>query len=83
MKKAWRLHTSYGTTYIVLFLENGRYLEYYKESDKVRGFKFSEWLEGVPQGICTRLNEDLKSKGEYTKYIEGINTTPTIRFCEL
>jgi len=75
MKKAWRTETRYGTCFIVLYSENGKELDIYKEFDekwnemRPKGFTFKEWLNIVPQKICGKLNKALRENGEYTDYI--------------
>ena len=76
MKKAWRLKASYGVNYVVLYSENGKELDYYKESNsrgeiRAKAFTFADWLATIPQGIANRLNEELKNKGEYAQFIEN------------
>lgn len=78
MKKAWRTVSSYGSTYIVLYAENGKLLNYYKESTyngeiAIRTFSFKEWNEMIPQKIKGRLNDELMKRGEFTKFIEKKN----------
>lgn len=78
MKKAWRTISSYGSTFIVLYAENGKCLDYYKESTfngdiAPRAFSFKEWNEMIPQKIKGRLNDELLKKGEFTEFIERRN----------
>lgn len=78
MKKAWRTISSYGSIFIVLYAENGRLLDYYKESTyngdiATRAFSFKEWSEEIPQKIKERLNGELMKIGEFTKFIERRN----------
>ena len=78
MKKAWRTISSYGSTFIVLFAENGKCLDFYKESTckgdiAPRAFSFKEWSEEIPQKIKERLNGELIEIGEFTKFIERGN----------
>lgn len=78
MKKAWRTENRYGTCYIVLYSEDGRELDIYKEFDnkwheeRAKGFTFGDWLERKPQTICGNLNNELRAKGEFTDYINII-----------
>ena len=74
MKKAWRIEAQYGSTFIVLFSESGKIIDYYRESTctgmvKPRAFSFLEYDKGVPQNIMGRLNKGLCSIGEYTNFI--------------
>ena len=76
MKKAWRLKAGYGMNYLVLYSEDGKELDYYKESNgqgeiKPRAFTFREWLDAVPQLIANRLNAELKDKDLYAQFIEN------------
>ena len=75
MKKAWRIKASYGSTYVILYAEDGRELDIYKESTCMgiiapRGFSFMEYNQGIPQKIAETLNNGLKKCGVYTDFIE-------------
>ena len=75
MKKAWRLKASYGSQYVVLYAEDGRELDIYKESTCMgmiapRAFSFMEYNQGIPQKIAETLNNGLKKYGVYTDFIE-------------
>lgn len=75
MKKAWRIKASYGSNYIVLYAEDGRELDIYKESTCMgmiapRAFSFTEYNQGIPQKIAETLNNGLKKCGVYTDFIE-------------
>lgn len=75
MKKAWRIKASYGSQYVVLYAEDGRELDIYKESTCMgmiapRAFSFIEYNQGVPQKIAETLNNKLKEFGVYTDFIE-------------
>jgi len=75
MKKAWRIKASYGSNYIVLYAEDGREIDRYKESTCTgmiapRMFSFMEYNQGIPQKIAETLNNRLKKYGLYTDFIE-------------
>ena len=71
----WRIKTSYGSNFIVLYSKDGRELEIYKESTSMgmvapRAFSFMEYNQGIPQKIAETLNNGLKKHGRYTDFIE-------------
>ena len=75
MKKAWRIKSSYGSNYIILYAEDGREIDIYKESTCMgmiapRGFSFREYNQVIPQKIAENLNNGLKKCGVYTDFIE-------------
>ena len=75
MKKAWRIKASYGSNYIILYAEDGREIDRYKESTCMgmiapRMFSFMEYNQGIPQKIAETLNNGLKKYGVYTDFIE-------------
>ena len=75
MKQAWRIKASYGSNFIVLYAEDGRELDIYKESTCMgmvapRTFTFMEYNQGIPQKIAETLNNGLKKHGRYTDFIE-------------
>lgn len=76
MKKAWRLKASYGVNFVVLYSEDGKELDYYKEPNnkgemRAKAFTFAQWLSAIPQEIENKLNEELKNRGEYARFIEN------------
>lgn len=79
MKKAWRLRSVYGYTYVTLFSEDGKILDTYSHHDNMFGkqrprpFTFSEWNDGLPQAIAQEFNERLKTNGEFTEFIKEDN----------
>jgi len=75
MKQAWRIKASYGSNFIVLYAEDGRELDIYKESTCMgmvapRAFTFMEYNQGIPQKIAETLNNGLKKHGRYTDFIK-------------
>ena len=75
MKQAWRIKSSYGSNFIVLYAEDGREVDIYKESTCMgmvapRVFSFMEYNQGIPQKIAETLNNGLKKYGRYTDFIK-------------
>lgn len=75
MKQAWRILSSYGNYFVACYSEEGRILDYYKESTCMgmvapRVFSFMEYNQGIPQKIAETLNNGLKKYGRYTDFIK-------------
>ena len=75
MKQAWRIKANYGSNYIVLYTEDGKEVDIYKESTCMgmiapRVFSFMEYNQGIPQKIAETLNNGLKKCGFYADFIE-------------